>query len=343
MSYVISPNMNLQIPGVGTEAGPNYATDVNNSLNTIDAHNHAAGSGVQVTPAGLNINASLPLNNNSLTTVGAVTFQIQNSDAAAQSIYMKGVDFYLTDGSDTVIRLTQSGSVTGASGTITGLPSGTASASYAASVFTFQSATSTAANIDGASFVLRNNTASSYGLTLQPPNSLAGNYALTLPLIPSAASYLSVDTSGNITGSAVVIRPTGASVAARGVAISSSCGNFSTTSGTLVNVTNLSVTIVTTGNPVVIQLISDGSGNRSIISAQSGVFATLAILNGSTVISETQLSMGAAGATSISIPPGAVNTVDFPSAGTITYKVQIAASSSTAQVAYCKLVAYELT
>ena len=36
MSFTNSPNMNLPIPTVGGEPGPNYATDVNSSLTLVD-------------------------------------------------------------------------------------------------------------------------------------------------------------------------------------------------------------------------------------------------------------------------------------------------------------------
>ena len=81
MPYIVSPNMNLIIPTVGLEAGPAYATDVNNSLTLIDSHNHSAGSGVPITPSGLNINSSLPMAGNFLTLTGAIVFQAQTLDA----------------------------------------------------------------------------------------------------------------------------------------------------------------------------------------------------------------------------------------------------------------------
>lgn len=198
MSFTVSTNMGLIIPTVGQEDGPLYAQDVNDSLSRIDGHDHSLGNGVFITPDGLNINASLPMNGQSLTTIGALTLSPQGSDAVANSIYEKGVDLYYRDGAGNVIRITQSGSVSGAAGTITGLPSGTASASYGAGVFTFQAATLTPANIDGGAFVLRNNVASSFGLTLYPPAAMAADTQITLPSIPSQTSILTIDSSGNI-------------------------------------------------------------------------------------------------------------------------------------------------
>lgn len=200
---ILSPNMSLPVPVVGVDPGPQYASDINSALTIIDAHSHAAGSGVLITPAAININSALTLNNNLLTSIQALTLVAQSTDAGIYSIFSKGVDFYLTDGNSNVIRLTQSGSIAGSTGTITGLPSGTASASFAASTFTFQSATNTAASVDGRDHIFRLSTASSNALTLSPPAGLSGgSYQLYLPTIPASTSFITVDSSGNM-GSSV--------------------------------------------------------------------------------------------------------------------------------------------
>lgn len=194
--------MNLVIPVPGNDPGPDWANNLNISLTTIDLHDHSTGKGVQVTPSGLNINADLPFNNYNITLPKTVRFTAQVSALSAVSpnlncLYVAGVDLYYNDGNGNQIRITQTGSVTGSSGTITGLPSGTASAAYSAGTFTFQSATLTSANIDAGSYVLRNNTASSFGLTLQPPT-LASNYSLTLPSLPAQTNVMSLTSAGVI-------------------------------------------------------------------------------------------------------------------------------------------------
>ena len=88
-------------------------------------------------------------------------------------------------------------------GSISGLTS-PASASYAGLTFVFQSNVSTPASVDGGSFILRNITANSKGLTLNPPSAMANNYTLTLPSIPASQSFISIDTSGNIAAYASV-------------------------------------------------------------------------------------------------------------------------------------------
>lgn len=214
MATTTSPNMSLIVPVVSSEPSPTWASDVNASFSIIDQHNHSSGSGVQITQAGISLTGaastldSLSFNGSNAYAVRSVRFTAQASPLALATdlgcLYEAGVDLYYNDGSGNQVRITSGGSVAGATGTITGLPSGTASAAYSAGTFIFQSATSTGANIDGASYVFRNATASSFGLTLSPPNAMAANYSLTLPALPGSTSIMRLDSSGNMGATLVV-------------------------------------------------------------------------------------------------------------------------------------------
>lgn len=196
---VISPNMSLPVPVVGTTPGPDWANNINSCMSAIDAHDHTPGHGVQISSSAININSDLELNNNSLTEAKSAVFQAQSSISTRQAIYVISPDLIYNDGNGNVIRITQSGSVSGASGTITGLPSGTASASYQSvgGTFQFQSATNTPANITGASVSLAQQTTSPNTVTLKSPNSLASSYNVTFPTaVPSFTSLLTMSTSG---------------------------------------------------------------------------------------------------------------------------------------------------
>lgn len=206
MAITISPNMNLPVPVVGVEPGPDWATQINNCMALIDSHTHTTGSGVQINPSGLDINADLSFSGNNATLLRTARFQNQNTTlsgvADLSCIYSSGVDgdLYYNDGSGSQIRITQSGAVAGTPGSIANLVS-PASATYVSAnqTFVWQSAANTAANLDCGSIILRNITVSSYGLTLAPPTSLALNYTLTLPAIPAVSNnFLTIDTSGNI-------------------------------------------------------------------------------------------------------------------------------------------------
>ena len=199
MSYTLSPNMNLPVPGVGSEAGPQYATDVNNSLTLIDQHNHSPGSGVQITPAGINISSNLPFNSNFATGVAGLTLSAQSSTPSVNTLYESGVDLYWVDGNGNNIRLTQLGTVAAAPGNITGLA---APATYISSsaTFQFQSTTTAAANLDAGSINLRNlSPNSTYALTLSAPAGLSNNYTLQLPTIPSQTSFMQLSNAGIMT------------------------------------------------------------------------------------------------------------------------------------------------
>lgn len=208
IAQTISPNMSMPIPIPGVTTGPDWANDINASLTIIDGHNHSPGSGVQITPSGININSDLTCNNSNITAIRASRFQIQSSALATASdlnqFYDVNGDAYFNDGAGNQIRITQGGSLAGAAGTITGLPSGTASASYSAGTFVWQSATNTAANMDAGSYIFRNNTASSNGVTLSPINALGSNYTLYLPTIPVSQKIMTLDAAGNMSAPYVV-------------------------------------------------------------------------------------------------------------------------------------------
>lgn len=142
------------------------------------------------------------------------------------------------------------------------------------------------------------------------------------------------------------------SLASVGQQLSSSCSIFSTTSISLVDITNLTVTITTTGRPVVIALLADGSPNASYIYAGKNstslgsMYATFAIVRDSTVISRHLLSETFAATTDTKSklsPSSSINHIDVVAAGTYTYKLQAKADTNlTASVGYAKLIAYEL-
>lgn len=198
-----TPNMGLTVPVVSSTSGPQYAEDVNASLNKLDQHNHTSGQGVQIPTNGLNINASLAMNNYGLLNTQLVNLQAQASVSPSGTVFRISDDLYYKDGSGNNVRITQGGAVavSGAVG-FSGLPFGTASASYnsANQTFRFQSATNTPANIDCGSVILRQVTTSPNGITLSSPLGLAANYTLTMPsALPASNSFLQVTNTGSVT------------------------------------------------------------------------------------------------------------------------------------------------
>ena len=200
---VISPNMNLPVAVVGVDPGPDWANNINACMSAIDSHNHTPGQGVQITPAGLNINTDLPLNGNNINTARSVKFTAQGSPLALAGdlgcVYVSGQDLYYNDEAGNQVRITSGGNVNAGAGSITGLPSGTASASFAAGTFTWQSATSTPATMNSGPLVIGAAVASSNTVTLGPSNSLAASYNLVFPAaLPVSTSVVTVDSSGNM-------------------------------------------------------------------------------------------------------------------------------------------------
>lgn len=198
-----SANMSMPVPGVGITTGPTYATDINNCLTIVDSHDHSAGKGVPVTPAGLNISSDLSFLSNNATALRSVRFTVQSAlfslAADIGAIYVNGVDLYYRDISGNNVRITASGAVAGTPGSISNLVA-PASATYVpgSSTFVWQSNALTPANMDAASYIFRNLSASSFGLTLNPPTAMGADSALTLPTIPGALAFLTIDASGNI-------------------------------------------------------------------------------------------------------------------------------------------------
>src|ERR1700677_4809844 len=127
-------------------------------------------------------------------------------------------------------------------------------------------------------------------------------------------------------------------------ALSSSSGNFTTTSATFAAVTNLSVTLTTAGRPVMITLVPDGTSNVSVLGCSSGtgVVVTYGIFNGVTNIG--QGSFGTTGTTVASYAPGSsCAAIDTSVAGTYTWTFQVLiAGGNTANVQYFKLLAWEI-
>lgn len=203
MSVVNSPNMLLPVPVVGVEPGPDWAQDLNGCMAVIDQHDHSAGSGVPVTPSGLNISSDLSFLNNNGVAFRSVRFQTQISLLALPTdlgcLYRNGADLYYNDGLGNQVRITQSGAVAGSPGSISNLVA-PASASYVSgsSTFVWQSDANKPANMDAASYIFRNFVTNSKGLTLSPPAAMGADYSLVLPQLPVSQKIMSLDASGNI-------------------------------------------------------------------------------------------------------------------------------------------------
>jgi hypothetical protein len=370
--------MNLIIPTAGSEAGPQYAIDVNNSLTSIDQHDHSTGKGVQIGTSGINIQTAFSLNSNFLTSVAGVTFTTQSSvPSAGQTLYVKTgtessplPDLWYNDGTSAPIQLTSGGAV---NATIASIPG----ESYAGGTFTWRQGTgsTTPANFDIGSLTTRPDVASTtYGVTIQPNSGIATSYNFILPAsLPSSQSFMTLDNSGNvasgvaysqgitnaqiapqtITQGLLALRATGSTVSAGGVASVALSGGPATGAAVALG----SVTITTTGRPVMLMLASQASFEGSIggyrTVTTSGIYTVsfgyyFSPSSGPTFgYSGTNMTLysSAAGTLSINLPPGSISAITFPTAGTYTYTFYgqgDSAYSSYFQIQNINLIAYEL-
>lgn len=155
----------------------------------------------------------------------------------------------------------------------------------------------------------------------------------------------------NVTQAKLAARATGTTVAAGGVAISNSSGTFTKTTTPEEDITNLSVTITTTGRPVVIFCIGASAANSFFSlnpTAPNGAMTALLFIDrgGSDIVNMSiSIEQSSTGVT-FKYAPSTVYHIDPVAAGTYTYKVRVALASVVAGTTFnaeaIKLVAYEI-
>jgi hypothetical protein len=367
---ILSPNMFLYLPTIGVFSGITWEMDVNANSNIIDGHNHSVGSGVQINPNGININTDLAFNDNNAITLRSTRFSIQPSPISLPAdlgcLYVSGFDLYFNDENGNQIQITKGGNV---NATSSGISDGTATASFVGNTLVVDAASNTPANIQGASILLGNTGVSgSFYVTLSPPSALASSYSLTLPALPPQTNVMTLTPAGTMSSisydqvgidmtfvganaiAETVTRATGSSTEGLlGVPQSASSGNFILNTGsTFVAVTNLSVTLTTSGRPVQVMLMPDGIGTAEVgCATTSPGTAILAFIRinrdaGGALYSNEMGFEGASGNLQYYVPAASVAAVDIVTAGTHTYIIEINGGSSLAICSNCVLVAYEL-
>lgn len=377
-NFIPSPNMNLPIPTPNQDPGPDWADNINTSLTLIDQHNHSSGSGVPVNPSGININALLSFNSFPAANLAYASFTPQGTGVTTPvnySLYVQPTsgsakgDLFYQDGSGETIQITLGGVV---NATSSGIASGSASASFISSVLVVTQSTGVGAPIDAASYILRYNgsypTPSGNAIVLAAPASLSGTYQMTLPAVtPSAAgAFLTSNTSGvlgytNVDNSTLTISSNVIAVAAGGInttqiadgavtqaklaapnyGLSASSGNFMGTASSPTTV-GISATIsATTGRPIEVSLITDGSASATgYLGISAGATLNLYFFRDSTQIAHIEFINGSSGFITI-LPPGLV-ALDVPSGGLHTFSLQYSISGGTATVAFLRLYAHEI-
>lgn len=171
---------------------------------------------------------------------------------------------------------------------------------------------------------------------------------------------------GGVSQANLASRSTGGTVGAGGVGVSNSTVNFTTSSPTYTNVLDgssvaISVTITTTGRPVMLMLQSMAGGDNQgniLIASQNGFNPDtsngfVAFLRAGTIVNSHEMLNYLLGSTTtptyfnqIAIPPSSFTYLDQVAAGTYTYTVQVKVNSTggtpTMIVSNTQLVAYEI-
>lgn len=383
-NYTTTPAMGLfqPIPGqcgaLGVEpAGKSWLELLNTGLGLIDGHTHAPGFGTPVPTAGLNINADLAFGGFNATALRSARFSAVSLGALTAAdvgcIVVSGADLYYVDGSANQVRLTSGGGVAGTPGSINNLAApAVVNYTAASKLFTFLGTATTYAGIACGSVAVGDASVSNgKAATLAAPAGLAANYTITLPSsLPGAASFLTLDASGNLaSGAAVTAGLTAANLsptaniagsqlaAAAGIAgsqlaantvtrsqlsavgqqVSASSGSFTTSSFTFVDV--LTVALTTTGRAVRIDFQPDGTapGVNGGYPSVTGSGWGFRILRDGVMISEW-VNQG-----SPFVLPFLTDYLDAgAAAGAHTYKLQAFAGSGTMTVQNVVMVAYEL-
>lgn len=171
-----------------------------------------------------------------------------------------------------------------------------------------------------------------------PVGSLSTGGISTAALATNAVTTVKI-TDANVTR---------AKLEALGQQLSSSSSSFSHTAVSEADVTNLSVSLTTSGRPVYIAVVSDGSANSMTLSLGRSTTGTasgyLRIYRGATAIAYDYIIISAGGATATTQTIGIPFHIDVPSAGTYTYKISVENlnANQTFNFQYAKLIAYEL-
>lgn len=135
--------------------------------------------------------------------------------------------------------------------------------------------------------------------------------------------------------------------------LSSSSANFTTSSTSNVDITNLTVSVTTTGRRLVIRIVPDGSTSLSYIGVSNSAYpstgAWLTAVRDSTDIGSHRISaldiISPTGAGGMNLLPSGYMFSDAPAAGTYTYKIKgyvlSGSGTNTLAVVRCKLLVYE--
>lgn len=250
--------MGMEIPAPG-DAGPQWATDVQEALELIDAHDHTAGKGTKVPTAGYDENADHEMNANDLTEARSVRFDSANLTIAVtdrRAVYVSNGNLWYVDESGNTAQITDDGDIYGTPGSITGMDGTDAAVTYSdvTKTFSFTRSSGFPANGDFSSVRIAEEVANGKGPVLQSNAATAADFDFFFPAaLPGANRLLCLDASGNLSTCT-------ASAAAEALVIATS-----TSSGTV-----SATTTVVAGTEVVAGTTVTGVGGIGLASEAGG-------------------------------------------------------------------------
>jgi hypothetical protein len=377
MPFINSPNMGLPIPGIQTEPGPQFASDINQALTILDSHTHSPGSGVSIGAQSINLQSDLSFNVNNATALRSARFisTTATSGTDVGCVYVKGVDLFYNDLNANVIKITSNGGLASTSLT-QGLINTTAIISANAPQIPATSGFLRMNN--NGDFVAWRNAAnsaddiiyfdSSDNLRVIGPGPVAGvggsgvqawnfrfpdagnNGKIITASAPTATSAYTLSLPSQPTSSVapVFMNPTGSFTTTQQLTraqlptitptSSVSCGTANRVTASYANITNLSVTLTTTGRPVMVLIQGDGtaSNGNGISMTGSGTAGDVQITrDGNSITGDIHIE-------SQTIIPGITFLDINVPAGSHTYVAQYRGNGANAiSASFLALVAYE--
>jgi hypothetical protein len=376
-----TPYMDLVLPIPTEELGPAWATELNAALTLVDSHDHTPGQGVPIPVSAILFNQDFSNNNFNIANLRSTRYTNNGSPLGTPSdvteLYVAGGNLYYNNQLGQQVQITAGASLN--AGSIGGIGGDYVTANalvYFTSLsdsYSFTSSGNLFANMFSGALKIFPTGTNSFGIGIAAPGGLSANYNLTLPSsLPTSPSFLAVNNAGTvlqwtpdnstievsgttvqvkdqgITQAKKAIRATGQTVGAGGFAISPTSGaqNFSYTAG-FQTISNLTVTITTLGNPVIVGLVCD----QTVTQPYTGVYVgtgtgsgqnwAVDIINTTTSTHNIYEYQGAVSNTTNI----AVMTQDFAPAGINTYRVDINPlinETNQITVQNYRLVAYEL-
>lgn len=203
-------NMSLVLPTRGAMGSGLWDDALDAALTKLDAHTHATGDGVRITPAGLNINAALSMVGHSLTNIGGLVLAQSAASPGNNTIWRKTADdeLYYTDSAARTIKITAAGvlnmSLVGGIGGDYAAASALVYYDDTAQAYRFLESSTTPPNswsyIKAGGFDLYEHiSGTSSFIGLRVPAGFAGSYSLTLPAaLPAAQKLVQVAADGTL-------------------------------------------------------------------------------------------------------------------------------------------------